>query len=249
MVVPFAAGGAGRHARPHRRRAGQRNPRPADRDRERRRRRRHDRREPRRQGRARRLHSSVLGSAVLAQNPTLYKHPAYDPVNDFEPGRAVVGLGARAAGAQGFPGRTTSRSSSPTPRRIRASCNTARPARARAPHLRAAARHADGHQDHPRSLSRRRTRHAGPDRRPDRLHARADFDRDAADQERHREGLRHARPRPRTRAGKYPDRCRARRARASIAAPGARSRFPRTRRRRSSTASPRRRATPSTRRR
>ena len=76
----------------------------------------------------------LSGSAVLAQNPTLLQATALRSGRRLRPRRAVLGFGARADRAQGFPGRTTSRSSSPTRRRTRTSCNTARPARARAAH-------------------------------------------------------------------------------------------------------------------
>ena len=65
----------------------------------------------------------VLGSVgTHAQNQTLYKHPAYNAAKDFEP-VILVGRDAAAAGdAQGLSRPTTCRSSSPTPRPIRASC-------------------------------------------------------------------------------------------------------------------------------
>ena len=152
----------------------------------------------------------LSGSAVLAQIPNFYKRPPYDPIADFEH-VALFSDSARVLIARkDFPpndfkefiayakanhekmqyGSAGAGSGSHT---------CAHPARRR-----------DGHQGHPRAVSRRRPGDAGPDRRPHRLHHRADFDRDAADQGRHGEGLCDARPRSRARPGKHPDRRRTR---------------------------------------
>ena len=123
----------------------------------------------------------LSGSAVLAINQTLYKRPLYNAVTDFEQVALFSELGARPDRAAEFPrqhARRIHRLRKGQPvqdavrlgrRRVRHSC-LRRPARCR-----------DGHQDHARAVSRRRPRDAGPDRRPDRLHRRTDFDRAATD--------------------------------------------------------------------
>ena len=205
---------AGRHDRAHHRGAVERNARPADGDRERRRRRRHDR-HGRASPRPRPTATPLLlsGSAVLAQNPTFHKQSPYDPIADF----AHVALFSDSArvliARKDFPPNDFKEFIA----YVKAHQNTLQygspGAGSRRAHLRDPARRRDGHQDHPRALSRRRPRHAGPARRPHRLHARADFDRHAADQGRHREGLCDARPRPRAGARGHSDRRRARRRR------------------------------------
>ena len=132
----------------------------------------------------------LSGSAVLAQVPQLLRQAAVRSGRRFRARRAVQRFGARADRAQGFPGRTTSRSSSPTPRPTRPRCKYGSAGAGSGSHTCAILLDMrDGHQDHPRAVPRRRSGDAGPDRRPDRLHHGADFDRDAADQGRHGEGL------------------------------------------------------------
>ena len=153
----------------------------------------------------------LSGSAVLSQNPTFRKQSPYDPIADF----AHVALFSDSArvliARKDFPPNDFKEfmayvKAEPDHAAIRLARRGLRRA-----HLRGPARRRDGRQDHPRALPRRRSRDAGPARRPHRLHARADFDRHAADQSQHREGLCDARPGPRARAREHSDRRRTRR--------------------------------------
>ena len=169
MVVPFAAGGAVDVLGRIDRRARRGNPRPADRDRERRRRRRHDRRQPRRQGRARRL-------PVRARQR---RHPRAEPVALQAAGlRRREGLRAGHPGrldaallvdAQGFSGQQPAGvhrlRQGPSRRAEYGSAGAGSAIHLGCVLFNAAA----GIERDAHSLSRRRAGHAGHDRRPDRL--------------------------------------------------------------------------------
>ena len=70
----------------------------------------------------------VLGNVgTHAQNQSLYKRPAYNAATDFAPVALLVDQSLVLLARKDFPA-TTCRSSSPTPKPTRRSCNTARPA-------------------------------------------------------------------------------------------------------------------------
>ncbi len=127
----------------------------------------------------------LSGSAVLSQNPTFRKQSPYDPIADF----AHVALFSDSArvliARKDFPPNDFKEFMA----YVKQNQNTLQygsPGAGSGGHTCASpARRRDGRQDHPRALPRRRPRDAGPARRPHRLHARADFDRHAADQIQH----------------------------------------------------------------
>ena len=105
---------------------------PAGHHREYRRGRRHDRRGSGREVAAGRL--DVRCSARKATHTfsqMIYKKPLYDAVKDFAPVAVVVENSKLLLTRKDFPVNNRCRSSSPTPRPTRPSCNTARPAPAR----------------------------------------------------------------------------------------------------------------------
>ena len=148
----------------------------------------------------------LSGSAVLAQNPALYKRQLYNPVTDFEHA-ALHNDSARVLIARkDFPANNFAEFVA----YVKANADKLQYGSpgvgSGGTRLRHPARSGDRRQGHPRAVSRRRPGDAGPARRPPRLHARADFDRGAADPVRHREGVRGARPRSGARPGKPADR-------------------------------------------
>ena len=172
----------------------------------------------------------LSGSAVLAINQTLYKKPLYNAVTDFEHVALFADSARVLITRKDFPANTL-------PEFVAyAKANQAKMQYGSAGAgsgiacLRHPARRGHGHQDHARALSRLRPGDAGSDRRPHRLHRRADFDRAAADPRQHREGDRHARARPRARPRGSPDRAGARPRGARLRQLGLRSRFRRERR-------------------
>ena len=123
----------------------------------------------------------LSGSATLAQNPSFYKRPLYNPMTDFEHAALFSDSARVLIARKDLPPKTFAEfvayaKTQPDHHAIRLGGRRLRLAR-----LRHSARRRDGHEDHPRALPRRRSRDAGPDRRPARLHGRADFDRAAAD--------------------------------------------------------------------
>ncbi len=129
-----------------------------------------------------------------AFNQTLYKKPLYHAADRLRAGRHDRRPAAASRGAQGPAGQRTSRSSSPTPRRTRARCSTARPASAPPTHLGCLVFNAAIGVDITHiPYQRRRAGDDRPDRRADRLLVPVQHHGDAADQGRHRQADRAAR--------------------------------------------------------
>ena len=131
----------------------------------------------------------LSGSAVLAQNPALYKRQLYNPVTDFEH-VALHNDSARVLIVRkDFPANTFAEFVA----YVKANADKLQygsPGVGSGGHVCAILfDQAMGVNDHPRAVSRRRPGDAGPARRTARLHVRADFDRDAANPGQHREGL------------------------------------------------------------
>ena len=169
MVVPFAAGGAVDVLARTLARAHRRNPRPADRDRERRRRRRHDRLEPRRQGRARRLPVRARQRRHPRAEPDALQAAAYNVAKDFEPVILVGETPLLLVTRKDFPANNLQEFiayGKAHPGELQVRLGRRRlgdPSRLRAVQRRGR------HRGHAHPLSRRRTGDAGPDRRADRL--------------------------------------------------------------------------------
>ena len=124
----------------------------------------------------------LAGLAVLGQIPTLYKKPLYNAVTDFEPVALIAESARILITRKDLPADHARRNSSPMRRPTRITCNTPPPAPAPGRMSAPSCSTADRHPHRPCSLSRHRARHAGPGRRPGRLHLRADFDGLSTDQ-------------------------------------------------------------------
>ena len=200
---------AGRHHRAHPRRAHERDPRPAAHHRECRRRRRHDRLAARRQVAARRLFAAAVGQRRPHHQPDALPAAALQRPDRFRARGAAFRLRAHPDHAAGFSGQDARRIHRLRQGQPGQDAVRLRRRRLRLACLRGAARRRHGHQDHACALSRRRPGDAGPDRRPHRLHGRADLDGAAADPGRQGEGARDVRARPRARPRRSRDRGRA----------------------------------------
>ena len=132
------------------------------------------------------------GSATMTTVPALNgKKNLYNPLTDFEHVIQFADSARILIARKDFPANSLKEFVAYAKANHRQAAIRLLRRRRRRAHLRAAARSGDGREGDARALSRLRPRDAGPARRPHRLHLRAGFDRDPADQGRHREGDRH----------------------------------------------------------
>ena len=122
----------------------------------------------------------LIGQAApLSYNQTLYKKPLYNAVTDFEPVGLVVGTAKVLIARKDFPANTlpefVAYAKANQDKLQYGSAGAGSGTHVSCVLLNVAM----GDQRHPRALSRRRSGHAGPDRRAHRLHVRADCDRAA----------------------------------------------------------------------